>query len=209
MKRLARLTEPLLEPLAVEELEWWADTAISDVDGIADVATSEALEGVITDQRQFLETELGRATVNATWKLSLDDCDVRGEITIPMPPLVSVESITTYDTDDVPYIVPTIVYQVVPGDPGCVVLRYCQVWPSSLRENVAMEIAFTAGYGTDPINVPGHIRTGIKQLVTYLYKADRGTGMFEGSNGYKGTIPDMVATVLKRLVIYDARRKVG
>ncbi len=209
MISVVQLTQPAVEPVTIEDLGNWADAAIADINGTPDEKAQEILEGLIADQRQALEMELGRATVNSTWKVTLDRDDVKAEIVLPVPPLVSVTTVVTYDSEDAATTNATTVYQTIAGNPGRIVLREGQTWPTDLREYAAMEISITAGYGTDPTSVPGPLRVAIKQLATFFYRADRGTGMFEGTGGFKGEIPDQVAKIFRRLGAYDARAKVA
>src|SRR5512136_1143373 len=97
MRQVTRLTQPVVEPLEVEDLDIWTGASVADVDGTLTTPDSTLLETLIADAREMLENFLGRAFLTSTWRYTLDAVDVEDEIVLPRPPLVSVQSITATD----------------------------------------------------------------------------------------------------------------
>lgn len=94
----------------------------------------------------------------------------RRDIRLPLPPLVSVTSITTYDDSDVGTVFGASAYYVDTASPkqlGRVVLRNGAVWPVGLRVANSVKIVYEAGY-TDG-SVPQDIIDAITGMAAYLY----------------------------------------
>lgn len=118
---------------------------------------------------------LGRALHQQTWELRLDDfCGY--EIRLPLPPLISVDSVQYYDSTGALATLSTSIYQVVGvrgSQPACIALKDGQSWPTVARQREAVIITFTAGYAinSSPVegSVPEPIRHAIKLLVGHYY----------------------------------------
>lgn len=115
---------------------------------------------------------LGRALAEQTWELKLDDfCG--GEIRLPLPPLVSVESVKYYDASDVLQTLSTAAYQVIGvngNQPGKVALNYGYSWPTVRIKREAVVVRFKVGYLDPAINaLPTPISQALKLLVGHWY----------------------------------------
>jgi uncharacterized phiE125 gp8 family phage protein len=121
------------------------------------------IAALIPAARARCEWHTGRAFVTQSWTLWLDAIG-DGCITLPLPPLVSVQSVTLYGRDDAATVLDTNDYTVdVPG--GRVMIKSPHL---NLRTRNAAAIAFTAGYG-DAGDVPPPICQAILQIVSSLY----------------------------------------
>jgi uncharacterized phiE125 gp8 family phage protein len=82
-----------------------------------------------------------------------------------------VDSVTVYDEDGnstavtVSTTFDVDTYQV----PGRITLQRGATWPVALRANNAIEIVYTAGYGSAASSVPAPIKRAVKQLAAYLH----------------------------------------
>jgi uncharacterized phiE125 gp8 family phage protein len=123
---------------------------------------------------------LGRALASQTWELRLPEfCDRGGrEIKIPLPPLIAVESVKYYDTDDALQTFTAGDYEVV-GAGGFgkarVVLKSGKAWPGIAKRAENVVVRFTAGYvdgGNSPPSgtVPAPILTALKRQVASMYE---------------------------------------
>lgn len=119
---------------------------------------------------------LQRAIADQTWDMKLDGfCS---EIDIPLPPLLSVDSVKYYDEDGALQTASTSLYEVVnvgARTPGKIVLTDGSGWPSVNTQAEPAVIRFRAGYmnlGVSPAvaNVPAPIVTAIKMMVGSLYE---------------------------------------
>lgn len=140
-----------------ELIESYIATAISNIDG--------------------RDGWLGRALAPQRWELRLAGFNNGRTIHIPLPPLIEVESVKYYDTDDVLQTVPADDYEVngIGGfGRGRVLLKHGRQWPAvgTRAENVL--VRFRAGYVTDAspetTNVPAPILTAIKRQVAAMYE---------------------------------------
>ena len=92
------------------------------------------------------------------------------EIYIPLPPLQQVDSIYYWDSttatklllDPSAYIVDNV------SEPARVVPAINTTWPSTLNRINAVEVTFTAGYGTTGATVPNGIRTWILMMAATI-----------------------------------------
>ncbi len=121
------------------------------------------------------------------------------EIDLPLPPLVSVTSITTYDDSDAATTFGASNYYVDTSDrkqQGRVVLRIGSVWPIGLRVANAIKIIYEAGYENDAI--PQDLIDAVIAVAAYLYANP-------GSCGGDCVGPCGAATLLQSYVILVPR----
>ena len=169
-KSLAINTEPATQIVSTSDMK----TYLQVDDAVEDTEITEA----IIASRLAIENYLGRSLINTVWNLWLDQWprDRKREnppegvfnlpvdyfdsqknfISLPMAPLVSVASITYYDTDDSGTVFASSNYLVdVASEPGRIVLNSGKTWPSILlRPGNGIDIQFTSGYGAATTDVP-------------------------------------------------------
>lgn len=153
----------------------------------------------ITQAREVFEATTGIACISQRWKLTLDNWPgattepwwdgmmqmPRSELTsgridyIPMPryPLLSVDSLLTYDLDNqaAAVTVGDVFFTDTVSFPGRLVLNAGETWPTALRDRSAIELEYTAGFGTAATAVPFSIKRAIQQVAAYMYE-NRGSG---------------------------------
>lgn len=153
-----------------------------------DTTEDALLMGLIRSATETTEAFTGRALISRTLRLTLDAVPdtafepgfrigVRSEpreraIELLRPPLISVSSIVTYDDTDTAITFAASNYFVdAAREPGRVVLRNGAMWPANAdRTANAIEITYTAGYGTRIGDVPEPIRQAILMLIAQLYE---------------------------------------
>lgn len=120
---------------------------------------------------------LGRALVAQTWELRLS-AFAGDAIALPLPPLISVESVKYFDVNDAEQTLSSDLYEVV-GAGGFgkakIALKSGAAWPVTYPRQEAVTIRFRAGYvetQSSPATgeVPAPIATAIKMLVGTLYE---------------------------------------
>ena len=191
---LKLVTEPQNLPLSLNEAKAYlkfedADTA----DEARIMAVLRAATGAVED---FTE----RALITQTWRYSLDNFIGAGEpepiegwsegpsiirsggpILIPKPPLQSVASVVWFGSDDVPNTVAATVYFVdTDSEPGRVVVRLGQVWPSgTLRRAGGVQVTFVAGYGDTSAAIPRPLIEAVAITLIHFYDcpADASAGL--------------------------------
>jgi uncharacterized phiE125 gp8 family phage protein len=163
---LQLITPPVIEPVTLAEAK--AHLKVDTTDDDALIAT------LIAAARTRAEWHTGRAFIAQSWTLWLDAWPADGTVEIPLPPLASVASVTTYARDDTPTVLDAGTYVVdAASQPARLALK-CAVPPiANLRRINAVAVAFNAGYGGAESDVPAPIREAILEIVAELY-ANRG-----------------------------------
>lgn len=175
--------EPTAYPVSLAEIRAQLSFDATDSD--------TRLAGLIAAATQQVEGWIGRALVERGYHAFLDHWPLRREgdgqgrhadmagapgfygayaraLEIPMPPLVSIDAVTTYDDDDAATVFdPTNYFVDTASSLGRLVLRRGAEWPIPCRAANGIEIAWTAGAGLRPF-VDEDIRAGILLAVGAL-----------------------------------------
>lgn len=180
---LVRTVDATTEPVTLAEVKLFSRIDITDDDAL--------LTALIKSARRQAENYCRRAFIEQTWRYSLDAInaprsasdisanildEVRGRvisdtIELPMPNLLSVTSVTSYDKTNAATVFSTSNYTVDTNNtPGRIYLNDGSVWPSDLRVNDAIVIVYKAGFGATAASVPEEIKTAIKLIVGVLYE---------------------------------------
>jgi hypothetical protein len=186
LQKYKDVTNPAVEPVTLAELK--AHLRITES------AEDAYLTTLIVVARVTLESITRRTIARRTVQLFMDffpcnhdewwdgvrdgsmtELNGRGNFfTIPRPPLVSVQSIKTYDDADASATFSASNYYVDTASDnllGRVALRSGGVWPTALRTRNAVEVNYTAGYA-DGL-VPAPLKHAILVLAAHAY-ANRG-----------------------------------
>jgi uncharacterized phiE125 gp8 family phage protein len=144
---LKLITPPAAEPVTLQEAKDHLRVLHSDEDTY--------IEALITVSREVAESIQNRVYIEQEWELWLDAWPQYFKI--PLPPLIRVDSIEYYGTDNTKYTLPVADYFIdTQSEPGRVVKSYNTVWPSTVLRSVnGICITFTAGYeaGTATVTV--------------------------------------------------------
>lgn len=164
------VTEPAIEPLTYEEV--CSHLRISTFDESVDLLVKTKVENLIKAVRIDTERYLGRSLLTQTWRLYLDNFPADQYITIPLPPLQSVSSITYDDYLGVSTTFDVSNYIVdIYSEPGQIMLGYMSTWPSYTPKTVnSVAVNFVCGYGTLAEDVPEPIRQAILIALADLYE---------------------------------------
>lgn len=155
--------------------------------GLAEVRASLAIEvttddarlgGLIAVATDLAEKWLGRSLITRSYRGFLDAPAWRGRrgrhphtptLELPRPPLISVESISTFTDDGTETTYDAANYYIdADGLVGRVALIDSASWPTGLRRTNSIQINWTAGYGLNPGDVPEVIRQAIIVAVGWL-----------------------------------------
>jgi uncharacterized phiE125 gp8 family phage protein len=145
MHQSLSVTASTCEPLTCDEAKVWLRLS-------EDQAGDEPiLDTLITAARRKVEAITGRLFYQSTCALYLDGfpADSTGVVKVPVVPLVSVASITSYALDDTATVMSTSDYTVdTVSEPGRIGLASGGSWPTSLRDHNSAVVSLTAGYST-------------------------------------------------------------
>jgi hypothetical protein len=181
MAGLSVTTAPSATPITLAEAKSFLRIDTSDEDALINTLIGAA--------RDFAEEYTGRTLINTTYKLSLDGFIedqvpikeglyqapymnfYKRYIPLARPPLSSVTSVKTFTDDDTESTFASSKYYVdTQRNPGRIVLRDGETWPTDLRVANAIEITYVAGYGSATSDVPQAIKVGMREHITYLYE---------------------------------------
>jgi uncharacterized phiE125 gp8 family phage protein len=115
---------------------------------------------------------LGRAIIDQTWELTLDEFPT-AEIVIPMPPLIEVVSVKYDDSSGTEQTISALDY-VVDNASEPARVWYATTWPTTFTGINAVRVRFRAGYLDTSVSpavatVPADIKAAIKLYVGSLY----------------------------------------
>lgn len=152
-----------VEPVTTAEVKLYARVAHSVEDSI--------IASWIKAARKEAEDYQHRSYIQQTYIMTYDSFP-ESCFDFPRPPLISVESIKYYDTDDVETVFASSNYFIdLNSEIGRLSLNYGIAWPTvTLRPINAVIIDFTAGYGVDADAVPDSVKNAIYLYCTYMYE---------------------------------------
>lgn len=132
-----------------------------------DTAEDGLLTTLIATARLHVQAVTGRAMLEQSWRLVLDDWPATRSLALPVGPVQSLAAVTAFDLDDEPHAL----------DPGQFVLQAGHVLlpqalsgAPALRKRLGLEIDYVAGYGTDPAQVPADLRHAALVLVAHWFE---------------------------------------
>lgn len=179
MSSFKLVTAPAVEPVTLAEVKTHLRMDTGDADAL--------ITSLITAAREWTENYTGRAFINQTWRMWLDNWPLPNRdgiscVILSRAPLLSVSSVKVYDEDDNSTTWSADNYFVdTAREPGRLALRTGAVWPTFERSANGIAIEYVAGYGSAASNVPETIKTAIKQLVAHWYE-HRGDAVLSPSN---------------------------
>ena len=160
---LKEVTPPPYEPIDIGDVKRHCRVEVPTEDDLIAL--------YVTAARQTIEARTNQTLVNTTYDLACDAFPDEEVLTLPRWPLVSVTSITSYDSADASSVFASSNYVVDPySTPGRIFLASSSTWPSALRPYVAGVIRFTSGYGTDANTAPLPLLIAIAMLAASMFE---------------------------------------
>lgn len=180
--RLRRLAAPGAEPLPLAKAKGYLR-----VDHDAD---DDLIQDLIAAARLMVESMADRTTVTTAWEYTLDRAAWSGRhrgylipgipfadlpcggsplaIRLPMPPIVSIGSVERVGIDGTATALDPDSYRLADGTPGYVSM------PRGLDRTApaceSIRVAYTAGYGPDPADVPRNLVHALRMLLSHYYE---------------------------------------
>lgn len=158
-------TGPTAEPVTLAEVKARL--------GLTSTVDDAKITQQITAAREFAEKETRRSLCVKSYTLVLDRFPYLHEpIRLPVPPLVSVTTITFLDSTLTPQTWdPTEYFVAAKQSPALIVPVPGNVYPCPVRVPGAVEIDFIAGFGADGgQTIPQHLQEGIRELAVHFYE---------------------------------------
>lgn len=162
--RLQRTVAPSDRPVTLDEAK-----SHLRVDIAADDTLITRLIDAVTD---YIEgpNGLGIALISQEWKVAFDFFP--RVIEIPLWPVISIDQISYVDPDGTSQTVDSFQSDVI-SSPARALPDYNTSWPQTRNVLNAVEVTFTAGFGTDSppeSNVPDDIRAAILLILGHWYE---------------------------------------
>lgn len=165
MGALTLQVQPVTEPVSLVNAKEHIRVDITD-DDVFITALAEACKDKVEDLT-------GRRLITQTWKWTFDRFPVWDFLLIPLAPVISIDSITTFDKLDNSTLFPAASYfSDVVSEPSRIVLKEGAVWPvdNELREANGVEVVFKVGYGPADTDVPKNLTLAQKLLIGHFYE---------------------------------------
>jgi len=179
---LRRITEPSENPISRDEAKLHLRVTDDNEDTLIDA--------LIASATQEVEKILRRSLISQQWRLSLDrfpSTSLYGEaslqqrsrasrrpghfstganegktIILDWPTIIDVDLVEYYDEDEVLQTLSSTKYDIDnENEPGRLVLKNTEGWPSTAIVPNAVKIEYTSGYGTASVDIPQAIRQAI------------------------------------------------
>jgi uncharacterized phiE125 gp8 family phage protein len=159
---LSLASPPAEEPVSLAEAQAHLKLDTDDNDAL--------IAALVSAARTRAEWHTGRAFVAQGWTLWLDGWPEDGIVEIPLPPLISVASVTTYARNDTATVLAADSYRIdAAAAPARLAIKNALAPPvATLRRTDGIAVAFTAGYGAASA-VPAPIKQAILAVVADLY----------------------------------------
>lgn len=178
-------TPPSVEPVSLAEAKLHLRVDVTDDDAL--------ITALIIAARQHAEMVTQRQIMPATWTLVLDAFPTHGmmmgvpagvpfsipgnAILLNKTPVQAVTSITYLDMTGTSQVMPATDYVVdTSTEPARVTPVFGKIWPISLPQIGAVQVAFTAGY---PTAAPEGIKAWMKVRIGSLYQHREEVGILE------------------------------
>jgi uncharacterized phiE125 gp8 family phage protein len=156
--RLELLTPPATEPVTLAEVK----TRLR----IDDATDDAGVTRLIASATKHAESITRRAFVTQSWALTLDAFPC-GSISLPLPPLQTVDEVSYIDSTGATVVLPTTEYLVDKnGMIGMIHRAYLKQWPITRAQPMAVRIKFTAGYGAAGA-VPSDLASAMMLLIAH------------------------------------------
>jgi uncharacterized phiE125 gp8 family phage protein len=171
---LTRTTPPTGEPVSLAEAKEWLHVTDTYEDG--------TIYALVQAAYQKVEDDTGLALMTQTWTYSVDKRPADNVFVLPVGPVASVTSVTSYSEQDAPTVISAAVYRTDTRSlPARIVLNENQSWPTNVRRHNAYQIVFVAGYGGAE-SVPQPLLLAIRMLLHHWHANRQAVNVVAGLN---------------------------
>lgn len=162
--KLTLATAPTVEPATLTEAKLHLRVDGTDEDNL--------ITDLIKASRAWCEHQSGRAFLEQTWRMSLDEFPDEDQIVLPRPRLASITTIKYYDISGVQQTMSSTLYQVDTEDePGAVYPAPNTTWPDTQSGRInAVEIVYVAKCAASAAALDPRIKQAVLLLVAHWYQ---------------------------------------
>lgn len=165
--KLQRVTNPIALPLSMNSMKDHLRIERSET------AYDDDLNDLIVAAAEFIRAKCHVELINTQYRALWNQFPACRTIKIPLWPVVTVDSITYYDTAGALQTMSASLYQTeLIQSPATVTLAPLGTsWPSTQDEKInAVILTFTTGFGIDSAAVPAGYRHAMKLLVAHWFR---------------------------------------
>lgn len=157
------LAGPAAEPVTLAEAKAFLRVDGTDEDGF--------ITTLITAARLHVEGTTGRALISQSWRVVCDNWPEDQIVNLPVAPLISLNTVTVYDVEGDATTLALAQFQPETNvSPARIFLPSTIDGVPVLRGRASIEIDYTAGFGTDPEDVPAGLRQAVLTLIGYWFE---------------------------------------
>lgn len=160
---LVPIFNPAVEPVSIAEAKAHLRLEGSDEDAL--------VASLILTSRLHIEAALGLALITQGWNYLRDAWPRTRTLNLPTRPVQSITAVRVYPIEGPAVTVPPSAYELDGhGAPARLVLSGATPAPAPGRASNGIEIAYVAGYGDTPSDVPAPIRQALLLLIAHWYE---------------------------------------
>ncbi len=183
---LVLLSPPVQEPVTLADAKQHLRVDTTDEDAL--------ISRVMIGARSELERGLGRAFITQSWTYLLDAWPTGYALPLPLSPVQSIDAVRVYALDDSFSVMPAAGYLLDGlGSPPRLIRRGTLPWIAPQRPGNGIAIDFTAGYGSQPTDVPAALRIAMLLLISHWYENRQ---LADTGGGAGVTLPPMVRDLI-------------
>lgn len=157
------LAGPATEPVTLPEAKAYVR--------VDDTAEDNLISTLISAARIHVESVTGRALIEQSWRVVLDDWPPDRLVKLPVAPLLSLTAITAYDAEgDGTNIGLAEVMLETHVAPARLFLPSSFPDAPLLRDRQAIEIDYVAGYGDEAEDVPSALKQAVLALIGHWFE---------------------------------------
>lgn len=145
----------------------------------------ERIAKLVAAATLHVEKLIGRALIAQTWRQDFEAFD--GELRLPIGKVISIASITYYDSDNSTQTLASSVYTHAQDALGpYVYLKPDQEWPATYERPDAVRVTWVAGDGTTASDVLANDRAAVIQVLKDLYEPPKDESNAKAANSLIG-----------------------
>jgi len=182
---LVLTSAPAVEPVTVDEAKWFLRIDYDDENSL--------LASLITSSRLQIEAALDLALITQSWSWTFDSWPKGNVLELPIGFVRSIEAVRITARDGTVNEVSPDQFVLEGGRIPPRLLSKSGDWPKPGIPALGIEIAFTAGFGSEPSDVPEPIRQALLMLVAHWYEHRDPAEI----GGAATRIPEAVSALLK------------
>lgn len=160
---LIKTTDATVEPVTLQEAKLHL-RVIADLADVAAHPDDALIEALITAARTDCENRIQRSLIETTWTLTLDNFPRCDFVRLQRGPIMSLDGIEYIDTDGAQQTLDPTTYRLSGH-----LVEPVESWPATEARLGAVEIVYTAGYGTTAAQVPAPVKSWILLALGDLY----------------------------------------